>query len=154
MSITLYIKTTTGDIMNQSKPQETGYESRTRMNIKRLAIWGIAWMGTSLLMASGPLFLWHKALVLTLLAVGLNLCVGVRWILATKKYVEQQDELQRKVYLNALGITAGVAPIGGIPFSALDAFHMIPLHADIAHLLMLMALTFVVSVVYGMWRYR
>ena len=140
--------------MNQIKAHETGYESRTRVNIKWLAIWGLAWVGTCLLMVSGPLFLWHKELVLTLLAVGLNLCAGVRWILANKKYVEEQDELQRKVYFNALGITAGVGLIGGIPFSALDAFHMIPFHADIAHLIMLMALTFVVSVVYGMWRYR
>ncbi len=140
--------------MNQLKPQGKGYESRTRTNIRWLAIWGVAWVGTSLVMALGPLFLWHKALVLTLLAVGLNLCVGVRWILANKKYIEEQDELQRRVYLNALGITAGVALIGGIPFSVLDAFHMIPVHADIAHLIMLMALTFVVSTVYGMWRYR
>ncbi len=51
----------------------------------------------------------------TLLAVGLDVAVGVGMILATKKYVVELDELQRKVYLNALGITMGVGLIAGVP---------------------------------------
>ena len=64
------------------------------------------------------------------------------------------DELQRKVYLNALGITVGVAVIAGIPYSVMDSYHVIPFPADIAHLVMLMSLTFVVTFVYGTRRYR
>jgi hypothetical protein len=64
--------------------------------------------------------------------------VGVGSILATKKYIAEQDELQQKVYLNALGIAVGV----------------IPFKADIAHLVILMGLTFFVSFLYGTWRYR
>jgi hypothetical protein len=105
-------------------------------------------------MAFGPKFLWNRALQFTLLAVGLNVCVGVGLLLANKKYVEELDELQRKVYLNALAIAVGVGLIAGVPFSVMGTNHVIPFKADVADLMMIMALTFVVSMLYGTWRYR
>jgi hypothetical protein len=36
----------------------------------------------------------------------------------------------------------------------MDAYHVIPFHANIAYLLILMSLTFGVSNLYGTWRYR
>ena len=105
-------------------------------------------------MKFGPKLLWHQVLVFTLLAVGLDVVVGVGMILANKKYVAELDELQQKVYLNALGITVGVALIAGVPFSVMDFYHVISFRAEIWHLLMLMTLTFLVSFLYGTWRYR
>src|SRR3954454_1708835 len=99
------------NIVTYSKPQESGYQSRIRMNVVQLAVWNGAWLGTSALMAFGPKFLWNQILVFTPLAIGLNLCVGVGLMLANKKYVAELDELQRKIYLNALAITVGVAVI-------------------------------------------
>lgn len=111
-------------------------------------------MAATALMAFGPKFLWNKALVFTLLAVGLNVAVGARMILSNIEYVVELDELQRKVYLNALAITVGVAVITGIPYSVMDTYNVIPFRADIAHLLMLMSLTFAVAHQYGTRRYR
>ena len=105
-------------------------------------------------MAFGPKFLWNKALVLTLLAVGLDVAVGVGMILANKNYLAELDELQRKVQLNSMGITLGVGLIVGVPLSVMDAYQVIRSHANIAYLLILMSLTFVVSNLYGTWRYR
>ena len=59
-----------------------------------------------------------------------------------------------RVHLNAMGITVGVGLIAGVPFSVMDVYHVIPFHADIAYLLILMSLTFVVSNLYGTRRYR
>jgi hypothetical protein len=140
--------------MTHSKPQESGYQSRIRMGNIRLIIWNGAWAGSCALMKFGPKSLWDKASVLTLLAVGLNLCMGVGLILANKKYIAELDELQRKIYLNALAITVGVALIVGVPFSVMDTYEVIPFHAQIWQLLMLMSLTFIVSFLYGTWRYR
>ncbi len=140
--------------MNQLKPPENGYQSRTRTNVLRIFRWTGAWGAATLLMALGPKFLWNKALVFTLLAVGLDLAVGVGMILANKKYIAELDELQRKVQLNSMGITLGVALIAGVPFSVMDAYHVIPFHADIAYLLILMSLTFAASNLYGTRRYR
>jgi len=105
-------------------------------------------------MAFGPKFLWNKALVLTLLAIGVNVCVGIGTILANKKYFEKLDELQRKVHLNSLAITVGVAMIVGIPYSVMDSYHVLPFHADISHMMVLMSLTYAASNLYGTRRYR
>jgi hypothetical protein len=140
--------------MNQLKPPESGYQSRIRTNVIRLFYWNGAWGAATALMAFGPKFLWNKALVLTLLAVGLDIAVGVGMILANKNYLAELDELQRKVQLNSMGITLGVGLIAGAPLSVMDAYHVIPFHADIAYLLLLMSLTFAVSNLYGTRRYR
>jgi hypothetical protein len=140
--------------MNQLKTPENGYQSRIRTRTIRLACWNGAWLAVTALMKFGPKFLWNKDLVFTLLAVGLDVAVGVGMILATKKYVMELDELQQKVYLNALGITAGVALIAGVPYTVLDTYQVISFHAEIWHLLLLMGLTFIVSFLYGTWRYR
>ena len=140
--------------MNHLNPVENGYQARTRTNILRLLRWNGAWVAATALMAFGPKFLWSRALVFTLLAVGLDVAMGFGMILANKKYVAELDELQRRVYLNALAITVGVAVILGVPFSVMDTYHVIPFKADIAHLVILMGLTFGVSVAYGTWRYR
>jgi hypothetical protein len=105
-------------------------------------------------MAFGPKFLWNRALVFTLPAVGLDVAVGVGMILANKNYLAGLDELQRKVQLNSMGITLGVGLIAGVPISVLDACDVIPFDADIAYLLILMTLTFGVANLYGTRRYR
>jgi hypothetical protein len=140
--------------MTQLKTPENGYQSRIRTRTIRLACWNSAWLAATALMKFGPKFLWNQASVLTLLAVGLDFAVGIGMILATKKYVMELDELQQKVYLNALGITAGVALIVGVPCTVLDTYRVISFHAEIWHLLLLMGLTFIFSFLYGTWRYR
>jgi hypothetical protein len=140
--------------MNQLKSRQNGYQSRIRTNMTRLVRWNGAWLAATALMAFGPKFLWNRALVFTLLAVGLDFAVGIGMIVATKKYVMELDELQQKVYLNALGITVGVGVIAGIPFSVMDSYRVIPFKADIAYLVMLMGVTFSVSFLYGTRRYR
>lgn len=140
--------------MNQPKPPENGYESRTRTNVIRLFRWNGAWAAATLLMALGPKFLWNKVWGCTLMAVGLDVAVGVGMILANKKYIADLDELQRKVQLNSMGITLGVGLIAGVPLSVMDAYHVIPFHADIAYLLILMTVTFAISNLYGTRRYR
>ena len=140
--------------MNHLSPLESGYQSRIRTNVIGLFCWNGAWGAATALMALGPKFLWNKALVFTLLAVGLDVAVGVGVILANKNYLAELDELQRKVQLNSTGITLGVALIAGVPLSVLDAYHVIPFHADISHLMVLMSLTYAASNLYGTWRYR
>src|SRR5947209_5893146 len=131
--------------MNQLNLPENGYQTRIRTSTRRLFYWNCAWVAATALMAFGPKFFWNKALVFTLLAVGLDIAMGVGMILATKRYVMELDELQHKVYLNALGITVGVGLIVGIPFSVMDTYHVIPFKADVAYLVILMGLTFFVS---------
>jgi hypothetical protein len=93
-------------------------------------------------------------LVFTLLAAGLDIAAGVGLILVFKKLVAEADELQRSLLLNALAIAFGVGVIAGIPFALMSAFRVIPIHANVGHLVILQGLTFIVSLLYGSWRYR
>lgn len=136
-----------------TKANDIGYQSRTFKSLGRLACWAGVWLAATALMKFGPKFLWNQSL-LTVLAIGLNVCVGIGLTLAHRRYIAELDELQQKIYLNALGITVGVAVIIGIPYSVMDTYHVIPFHAQISHLVGLMSLTFVVSTVYGAVRYR
>jgi hypothetical protein len=154
MSTTLYIRMATENTMKQLRRQENGYQSRIWTSMIRLACWSGAWLAAAALMKFGPKFLWNQSSVFTLLAIGLDVVVGVGMIVANKTYLVELDELQQKIYLNALGITVGIALIAGIPYSVMDSYHVISFHAEIWHLLMLMSLTFVVSILYGTWRYR
>ncbi len=140
--------------MNERKRAENGYESRVRASVVGLFGWSGAWGGTCALLALGPRFIWNKALVFTLLAVGLNVFVGIRAIMAHKKYFEELDDLQRKVQLNSLAITVGVAMVAGVPYSLMDFYHVLPFHADISHLVVLMGLTYAASNLYGTRRYQ
>jgi hypothetical protein len=140
--------------VNQPRLPANGYESRVWKGNLRLVLWTGAWVAATALMRFALRFLWNKVPVITLLAIGLDLALGVAWILANKKYVMELDELQRKVYLNAVGIAAGVAMIAVPPLSVMDVYHVIPFHVNISHVMMLMGLTFIVSFVYGMLRYR
>jgi hypothetical protein len=140
--------------MSQPNTPANGYQSRIRASTLRLAGWNGAWLLATALMKFGPRFFWNQALVFTLPAIGLDVAVGIGLILATKKYILELDELQQKVYLNALGITVGVALIAGVPYSVMDLYQVISFHAEIWHLLLLMGLTFSVSFLYGSWRYR
>ena len=135
-------------------PRENGYQLRFRSNTRRLVLWNGAWAAATLLMALGPKVLWHKILALTLLAVGVNVATGIGMILATKKYVMELDELQRKIYLNALGIAVGVGLVVGVPWSVMGTYHVIPFRANMGSVIILMGLTFFVSFLYGTWRYR
>jgi hypothetical protein len=140
--------------MNAPRPPANGYQSRIRTSTIRLFRWNFGWAAATLLMAFGPKLFWDKASALTLLAVGLDVAVGIGMILANKKYLEDLDELQRKIYLNALGITVGVALIAVVPYAVLDAYHVVHFKAAVGYLVILMSLTFLASLVYGNWRYR
>jgi len=140
--------------MKQPKPPGNGYQWRIRMNVLRLFLWNGAWVAATALMTFGPRFFWNRTLLFTLLAVSLDVAVGVGMILANIKYIAELDELQRKVQLDSMGITLGVALIAGTPLSVMDAYHVIPFHVDIAYLLILMSLTFAISNLYGTRRFR
>jgi hypothetical protein len=142
------------DIMNPLRSAGNGYKSRLRTNTLQLFRWTGAWLVTLALMTFGPKFLWNRGLVLTLLALALNVGVGIGMIASNKKFIMEQDELQRAIMLNAMGITLGIGLIAGIPFSVMSAYHVIPFKADSGYLLMLMSLAYVACIAYGHSRYK
>lgn len=53
-----------------------------------------------------------------------------------------------------MGITLGVALVGGIAYSMLDTTNIIPFDAEISGLIILIALSYLVLVFVNFWRYK
>jgi hypothetical protein len=137
--------------MHPSISKESGYQSRSLASLCRLAGWAGTWTVATALMKFGPAHLWTQAMV-TMLAAGLDVAVGIGLILAHKRWLADQDELQRKIYLDALGVTLGVTVIAGVVYEFLDKQGVMAFH--FSNLLILTSLTLVGSVLFGTWRYR
>ena len=131
----------------------TNWPEQTRKMTLGLAIWTASWVMTVAIATFGPLFFWGEHHLINLLAILLNVGFGIGMIRANIHHLKLQDELMQKVQLEAMGITLGVAVVGGIAYSMLDATNLIPFDADISGLVVLIGLTYITSVVINMKRY-
>ena len=111
-----------------------------------LMIWTAAWVLTVAISKFGPTQ-FH------LLAILLNLGVGFGMIWANIRFLKGQDELMRKVQLEAMGISLGVAVVGGIALSLVNSANLIPFALEISHLVLLIGLTYIASLIINMRRY-
>jgi hypothetical protein len=121
----------------------------------KLAAWTLSWLLTVALATFGPLLIWGTdQKIYSLLAILLSAGVGVGMLLANRKYLQSLDELQRRIQLEAMGVTLGVALVGGISYSMLDIVDLIPFDAEISFLVMSIGITYLVSVFVGQMRYK
>jgi hypothetical protein len=126
---------------------------RTRRNTVRLAWWTLAWLVTMALSVFGPKFLWDYSQPLTVSVIVLNLAAGVGMIVANIRHLKGLDELQQKIHLEAMGLALGVAVVFGLAYSTLDITNVIPFDAEIANLVIIVALTYLAGVFFGQRRY-
>jgi heme exporter protein D len=139
--------------MNSATSDSGGIAARTRQNTLRLAWWTAAWVISLAIAVFGPEFVWDSKGI-SLVAILVNVAAGIGMILANKRHLDGLDELQRKIQLEAMGIALGVALVGGLAYSTLDITDVISGDAEIAVLVMLIGLTYLVSVVVGQRKYR
>jgi hypothetical protein len=124
-----------------------------KQQILNLAGWTWSWVATLALATFGPLFIWDDHQLLTILFVGLNFANGVAMIIANRNWYNSLDELQRKIQLEALGITLGLAVIIGITYSLLDTTNLIAADAEIGFLVGIIGVTYMVSLLIIRKRY-
>ena len=101
----------------------------------------------------GPKFIWEENKTLTLIGVIANAIFGLFMILANIKHLKGLDELQKKIQLEGMGLALGVGVVGGLSYSLLDTTNLIVQDAEISYLVILIALTYLASVVIGQKRY-
>lgn len=135
--------------MNSGSSQRA---TRTRKDTLNLAGWTGAWLASLAVATFGPLLLW-ESVVLSLAAVIVNLGLGAGMIVANKRHLEGLDELQQRIQLEAMALTLGVAMVGGLAYSVLDVTNVVTFDAEISHLVILMGLTYAITVGAGRRRY-
>jgi hypothetical protein len=74
-------------------------------------------------------------------------------IIANRNFFNSLDELQRKMQLEALGITLGLAVIVGITYSLLDSTNLISSDAEIGFLVGFIGITYFISLLIIRRRY-
>ena len=114
-------------------------------NAKELRLWTFAWTLSMAIATFGPQFLWNEESVGTLLAIIVNLILGIRMILANRKFINSGDELQKKIHLESLGLTLGLAVIVGLSYSLLDQKNLISGDAEISVLVLFIGITYLVT---------
>ncbi len=135
----------------------TANESRKLLVInetRNLGIWTGAWTVTMAIANFGPTFIWDQHEGLTIAAIIVNVLLGAGMILANIRHLKVLDEMQRKVAMDAMGISLGVAVVTGLAYSNLDVTNIIPFDAEISHLVILIGLTYMASMLIGRLRYR
>ena len=136
-------------------PADTGaWASRMIRNTVGLAAWTAAWVASLALAAFGPGVLWNDHPVPTLIAIGVNVLIGIGMLLANKRNLQGMDELQRTIQLQAMAWSLGAGLVGGLALSLLARHDLVGFEAEIAHLVAFMALVYMAGSVGGLLRYR
>ena len=132
--------------MRDLQSHKQGWQANVRKQTLKLGYWTLAWLLTMALANFGPKFLWQGNEFFTIAAIGLNLLVGIGMIVANKDHLRSLDEMQQKIQLEAMGLTLGVGLVAGLAYSNLDVTNIIRFDAEISHVVILMALTYLGSV--------
>jgi hypothetical protein len=139
--------------MAMQEQDRTEIELATR-GVGRLALWTLAWLVTLALASFGPALLWDEQPILTWIAIGVNVIVGIGWIIYHFRYLRGVDELQRKILMDAIAVALGFALVGGCAFAAAGNVGLIDVDGDIAIMTAATGVVYVIAAVVGNLRYR
>ena len=131
----------------------SGWTARTRKNTIRLVSWVFAWTATMVLADKAELYQWYSSAWMSILAIVINGGIGLGMIVTFMRYLKQLDELQRKIQLDALALSMGIALVGSFSYSLLVTTNFIT-DAEISDIILLMTITYMVGLIIGQVRYR
>lgn len=124
-----------------------------RKNLYQLAAWTWSWVATLAIATFGPKYIWDDHTMLTVLAVSVNFANGILMIVANRNLFNNFDELERKIHLEALALTLGLAVVVGLTYSLLDITNLISYDAEISNLVFFIGITYLVFVTINTRRY-
>ena len=128
--------------------------AQTKKNTLRLFFWTGAWVLATAGAAFGPRFLWDFNTLPTVLGVLVHIGIGFGMIRLFRQYLLRLDELQRKIQLDAMGLSLGVGIVVGSSYELLEDIKLITFEPEISHLIILMCLTYCVGIILGNRRYQ
>lgn len=140
--------------MNNTDYSEKICTTHNNTGNRRLALWTLAWLASSALLRFGAEYIWDYQVAYSIFASILHFMMGVTMIMANVKHLSKLDELQRKITLDAMGITLGIGLIAGIAYEQLEDIKLITFEPEINHLIMLMAFTYIISIFIGNRNYK
>ncbi|WP_416305851.1 hypothetical protein [Neptunicella sp. SCSIO 80796] len=138
--------------MNAIKTDE--WQHKIKANSVKLAYWTAAWVLSMAVATFAPKYVWAGNETLTIVAIAVNAFFGIGMIIANKNHLRSLDEMQQKIQLEAMGISLGMAVVGGLVYSNLDINNVISGDAEIGFLVIAIGLTYLASIFIGMRKYQ
>ena len=123
-----------------------------KKSTKNLIIWTLAWTGTLAILTFASNQLWDS-LILTKIAFVINFAVGIGMIIANKNLINNFDELQRKIHMEAMAMTLGLAVVVGISYEISFDFNIINSEPEGEYLIMFIGITYIISVLINNRKY-
>lgn len=142
------------DKINDSENATTTWQQKNKNTTAKLSMWTAFWVLSMALTNFGPRFIWDFNLTLTIIAILLNLALGLKMVVVNIAHLKGLDEMQQRIQLNAMGITLGISLVVGLTYSNLDVVNLISFHAEISHLVIFMGLTYLTATYIGNRSYR
>jgi len=126
-------------------------DQRALRDVVPLAVTTVAWAGSLALVRFGS---WDDQPVVGWIAIGLNVAIGIVWIVVHARYLRGVDELQRKIMLDAIGIALGASLVGGFALAAASQSGLIGSEVNLGYLSAVPAVVYLVAIAVGTLRYR
>jgi hypothetical protein len=140
--------------MTTIKHSETTCTQHNNTKTLALALWTLAWLMSTALLRFGAEYIWDYQTTYSIYALLLHITMGVAMVVANVKHLSKIDELQRKITMDAMGITLGVGLFAGIAYEQLEDIKLISYEPEINHLIMLMAITYIITIFNGNRKYK
>lgn len=128
-------------------------KTERKKKLHQLAAWTWSWVATMAIATFGPKYIWDDHTVLTALAVSVNFANGILMIIANRNLYNNFDELERKIHLESLALTLGLAVVVGLSYSLLDTTNLISYDAEISNLVLFIGVTYLVCIKVNTRRY-
>ncbi|PKQ45636.1 hypothetical protein [Confluentibacter flavum] len=125
-----------------------------KKRLRQLALWTWSWVATLALATFGPKFIWDHHPFLSTFAVIVNCTNGILMIIANRHLFNDFDQLERKIHLEAMGITLGLTVVFALTYALLDRINIISFNAEISVVVLFIGLTYLVSMLINSRRYR
>lgn len=124
-----------------------------KKDLYKLAAWTWSWVATLAIASFGPTYIWDDHTLLTVLAISVNLANGILMIIANRNFFNNLDELERKIHLESLALTLGLAVVVGLTYSLLDVTKLIGYNAEIGNLVAFIGVTYLICFTVNTGRY-
>jgi hypothetical protein len=139
--------------MNKAECRRSDYDSRSIRDNLVMVLWVFIWMASLTVADKAALYGWWEDGWLTLLAVAVNVALGLGMMVAFMRLMRGMDELQRKIQLDALSMALGISLVGCAAYSLLVTWGYI-VDEEVTDIFMLMCVSYSAAVLIGVWRYR
>ena len=140
--------------MTKHEDEQSSYQIKNCVNTIKLRNWTLAWVISMAIASFAPRVIWDFNTALTIIAVLVNLGIGLKMLVVNRDYLRGLDEMQQKIMLEAMALALGVGLVVGLCYELLEDIKLITYQPEIPHVVFLMVITYLVAILLGNRKYQ